>query len=67
MKSKTIQTVTAWRYPCEGEKMHWEEANVLYWYGVFKFKKLLRYYGATCPCGKNCKPQKIRIIVEEIK
>jgi len=62
---KVIQTITAWRYPCEGERLRWEGVNMLHWDGVFKLKKVLRLYNKNCPCGKNCKPQKVRIVVEE--
>jgi len=63
-KGKIIQTITAWRYPCqqifyfiediEGNKVL--EAD----YRIGKRRKDLR---EICPCGKGCKPEKVKIVV----
>ena len=55
-KDRIIQIITAWRYPCEGKIRRNGVMSVL-------SKKTLVSLRPLCPCGKGCKPEKIKIIV----
>ena len=68
---KALQTITAWRYPCR--KIKWTKVFYpflwvpAYITGVYKTKwRLFIEEGHECPCGKGCKPQKVRIVVEKL-
>jgi len=66
-KDKIIQTITAWRYPCEGAKILTFDSfllNIRLEDAPFKTKKdLIETTDGKCSCGKDCKPEKVRIIV----
>ena len=71
-QDKIIQTITAWKFPCR--KAYWTEhpySNEPDYLGsIYRTKKDVRLesklYKNNCPCGKGCKPQKVRIIVKEV-
>ena len=87
-KGKIIQTITAWRYPCEKVieyidigadlpcftkdghycgSLPWEWKHFEISRNIQPTRKLLlKESGYGCSCGKGCKPQKVRIIVEEV-
>jgi len=70
-KGKVIQTITAWRYSCDDKPFEFIEEGKNYGELVvkevlLKTKKLLTILSPSCPCGGGCKPQKIRIVVEEV-
>jgi len=68
---KIIQTITGWYYPCSKKIFEWDKTgkflDVCLDTSVYKTKKdLEEAYENKCFCGKGCKPQKIRIVVEKI-
>ena len=67
---KPIQVIKAWRFPCDknifemgndASKLH-KNLQIVVDYLPSKTRKTLLI--DDCPCGKNCKPQKIKITVE---
>ena len=70
-KSKIIQTITAWYYPCRKKKPFEFGGQGYLWIGdewIMRNKRELeKYYKhftlQKCPCGKGCKPEKVKIIV----
>lgn len=69
-KEKIIQTIIAWRYPCEPKPFKWMACETLDFTmngsRIVKLKITKEKLEHNCPCGKGCKPQKVRIIVEEV-
>ena len=63
-RTKIIQELTAWRYPHSGNLFEFVTYNdtLALQYNPYKFRQYC--YQESCSCGKSCKPQKIRIIVE---
>jgi len=67
---KEIQKVKAWRYPCEKaieQKSDELGLGDFFLCNHFKTRKHLIRYQTQCSCDKNCKPQKIEIIVREAR
>jgi len=69
LKNKIIQSITAWRYPCEKTKiLTFDPLSSLLGIRLedapFKTKEdLIDATGGECSCGKGCKPEKVKIIV----
>ena len=60
---KPIQTIKAWRYPCDEKVFHYEDFILEFatTYSPIRIKKVMENY--KCLCGKNCKPERITITV----
>ena len=65
---KTIKIIKAWRYPCEDVFDIWKGRESRVYIdidiNVYQTKKQLGKFYPDCHCGKNCKPEKIKITVE---
>ena len=66
---KVIQKIKAWRYPHGGKIFYVNENGaILIDKHVKKLRSQAKRYqfnaSCTCPCGKNCKPQRTTITVE---
>ena len=70
-KRKIIQTITAWWYPCYFKVFYYaplyDELDFRNIRPITRTKRqLIQASNGKCFCGKGCKPQKIRIIVEKV-
>ena len=56
---------TGWAFPCDKEVLERERSLKL---SIADTKNnLIDCWGNGCPCGKNCKPIKVEVIVRPIK
>lgn len=65
---KTIQKVTAWRYPCDGKPIEFVGKRLFVsnsYFPAYTKRFLIDLTNGKCECGKDCKPQKITIEVKE--